>query len=120
MKLGEVTLIKKVCVSRECEECGETATKKHTFLYENARRNPASSAYGKDDCSWCSDAEVFSCDKDSELLRRNKPDDMEWCSTFTRNERFEHLFLYWKEEKLNEMLASDFMKQFNDELNKGA
>ena len=45
-----------------CDECGEPATVKLGFLLENYRRNPASSAYGKDDCSWCVDKESFSCD----------------------------------------------------------
>ena len=43
---------------------------------------------------------------------------MSWCSTFGR-EKFEHMFLEWKEEKVNEMLASDFMRQFSEQITKG-
>ena len=49
----------------ECENCGELATKRITFLDDGdrgARRNPDSKAYGKDDCSWCCDEEHFSCE----------------------------------------------------------
>lgn len=98
MKEGDVVIVKRVCVSEKCEECGERATKKITFLYENARRNPASSAYGKDDCSWCEDEKSFACEVHDEKIRRNPPRDMVWCSTFSRD-RFEHMFLRWKETK---------------------
>ena len=117
MKLGDTKLVKKTVIEKTCENCGEPATKRHTFLYEDARRNLASSAYGKDDCSWCSDEEKFSCNKCSDEVRRDYPRDMGWCSTFSR-ERFEHMFLEWKEEDVKEQLASEFMKQFSEEVSK--
>ncbi len=100
MKLGEIRTIKEVCRERMCEECENTATKKITFLYPNARRNPASSAYGRDDCSWCQDEEKFVClahEKNKYQYERDL--DMGWCSTFDK-ERFEHMFLYW--DKISE------------------
>ena len=32
MKLGEERVTKEICVERECEECGEPAQYKHTYL----------------------------------------------------------------------------------------
>ena len=96
MKLGDRRTITEVCVEQECEECRDPAMYEHTYLFSNSRNNPASSGYGKDDISWCQDAKKYACEEHKEKVRRDTPDDMNWCSTFTRNERFEHLFLYWK------------------------
>jgi len=78
---------------RECGNCGEPATKRHAYLWPNARRNPASRGYRRDDISYCSDAERFTCDGCTEYDVLH--DNMEWCSTFSMGERFAHLFLYW-------------------------
>jgi hypothetical protein len=94
----DVQIITRRRVRYECHICGEPAHFKHTFLLEGARRNPASSAYGKDDCSWCEDDSLFVC-KDHEK-ERTPPDGYSWCSTFTASDRFAHLFLYWKETSL--------------------
>ena len=103
MKEGDIKFWKETCVSKECENCGETATKRITFLIEgNARSNPASSAYGRDDCSWCSDAEAFSCDKCAESTRRNPPRGFSWCATFIRD-KFDHMFLEWRREEVKEV-----------------
>ena len=101
MKLGDIVITQKEAVEKTCQECGESATKRITFLYEDSRRNPASSGYGKDDISWCSDDEAFSCDAHEKEIRNNPPRDMNDCSVFTREDRFEHMFLYWKETKLD-------------------
>jgi hypothetical protein len=94
MKLGEERTKTEICVEQTCEECGEPATNKHTFLLAgNCRNNPASNAYGKDDCSWCSDASKFSCDACKNKIK--PPDGMSVCSIFPRN-NFEHMFLYWE------------------------
>lgn len=95
MKIGEERITKEICVERECEECGEPAQYKHTYLLEGSRRNPASKAYGRDDCSWCEDDYKYSCEEHKEKVRRDNPDGMRWCSTFSRD-KFEHMFLYWK------------------------
>ena len=80
---------------RECAECDAPATKRLTFLIEDGRRNPASSAYGHDDCSYCSDYEAFSCDGHVRYVEHNEcPDGMRWCSTYTYSDRFKHLFMY--------------------------
>jgi len=94
---GETKTILKTRVRRECEECGEPASFEHTFLLEGARRNPASSAYGRDDCSYCSDACRFVCaDHERE---RTPPDGHVWCSTFSAK-RFPHRFLTWSEQEI--------------------
>ena len=90
MKEAEVRT--QVCRRRTCEECGELATRKHTYLLDGARSNLRSSAYGRDDCSWCSDADVFTC----EDCKPSAPRGYESCSRFKYGERFEHLFLQWE------------------------
>ena len=79
-------------VRKECAECGEPAVYRHSFLYEGMRSNPASSAFRKDDCSWCSDADVFTC-------KECKPTLPGGCdlrsSRFEIGERFAHMFLEW-------------------------
>lgn len=99
MKLGNKRIVTEICVERECEECGESAQYKHTFLFEGSRRNPRSRAYGRDDCSWCEDDCKYSCEEHKEKVRKDSPDEMSWCSTFPRS-NFKHMFLYW--QKLSE------------------
>jgi hypothetical protein len=93
---GEIKVVRKTRVRIECENCGEFATKRHTYLLENARRNPASSAYRHDDCSWCSDGDVFTCD----ACKPTAPNGMHWCSTFSVSDRFAHMFLSWVEKEI--------------------
>ena len=96
MKVGEIITEKYIVKERECEECGEPAKYKHTFLLLGGRNNPRSSAYGRDDCSYCEDDCRYACEEHKELVRK-KPyfsTDMSWCSTFPRNKTFEHLFIY--------------------------
>ena len=86
-----------------CDNCGEPADEKHTYLLPNARRNPKSAGYGKDEISWCSDHEVFSCDACRKLQFRGRPpqEGYEWCATFSlfdrdgKPTRFVHMFLRW-------------------------
>lgn len=115
MKEGEVVLIRKTCVRRECQECENLATKKLTWLLDNSRRNPASSGYGKDDISWCEDESAFGCEDHAESIWRNPPSGMDICSMFSYD-RMPHMFLYWYEEKLTDtMTASEFTKKFAEE-----
>lgn len=96
---GDRKIVERTRVRVECEQCGEGAVKKHTYLLPNARRNPASSAYGRDDCSWCSDHETFTCGS----CAKPRPDGFEWCSTFSlspENTRFAHMFLRWDEREI--------------------
>lgn len=94
----ETKTVVKTRVRHECDECGEPAHFKHTFLLEGARSNPASSAYRRDDCSWCEDDCRYVC-KEHER-HRTPPDGYVWCSTYPASERFAHMFLKWHEREV--------------------
>lgn len=94
---GEQQVIRRTSVRHECEQCGRPAEYRHTYLLENARRNPASTAYGRDDCGWCSDHEIFTCE--DHKRHPPAPDGYGWCSTFPL-QKFPHMGLYWREEKI--------------------
>ena len=94
---GDVETVVKTRTRHECDVCGEPAHYKHTFLLEGARRNPASRAYGKDDCSWCEDAHRFVCAEHEKDLY--PPDGYVYCATFPASGRFASMFLYWREAK---------------------
>ncbi|MBW3096849.1 hypothetical protein [Pseudohoeflea coraliihabitans] len=82
---GTIRTLKQKYVRRGCD-CGNPATKCHTYLLPNARRNPASKGYGKDNISWCSDEKAFTC-SDCPLPTI---DGHEWCATFD-GDRFPHM-----------------------------
>jgi hypothetical protein len=106
---GDKKIVERTRIRMDCDQCGEPATKRHTYLLPDARRNSASSAYGRDDCSWCSDCEVFACD-DCNGGREPKVDGYHWCSTFTikpDHHRFAHMFLHWSERELTTTPATD-------------
>lgn len=92
---GETLLVRRTRVRVECENCGEPAVKRTTYLLLGDRRNPRSSAFGKDDCSWCSDHEVFLCEACPKP--EHEIPGYSWCGEFTLSERFAHMFLYWHE-----------------------
>lgn len=95
---GEVKVIIQTRVRRECDNCGNPATKRFSYCYLNGRSNPASSMYKQDDCTWCSDAEAFSCDEcKSQVERVCCPDGMSWGGTFSVGGNCEHMFLRWDE-----------------------
>lgn len=95
---GEIKLVVKKRVRRDCDNCGEPATKEINYCYVNGRSNPASSMYRRDDCSYCSDANAYSCDEcERDVERVCCPEGMKWASTFTCNDRHTHRLLYWSE-----------------------
>lgn len=89
---GDVETITRKRIRHECEECGEPAHWRVTYLLEGTRGNPASAAYGKDDCSWCSDLDSFVC---KEHRTWAAPDGYVPCSHFPATEQFAHMFLEW-------------------------
>ena len=95
---GELETITRVRKRQECYECGQPAMYRITFLLENARINPASSGYGKDDISWCSDEDRYACEDCKDKVWRNPPRGYSWCSMFPL-EQFPHMGLYWHEIK---------------------
>lgn len=101
MEEGATRTIEQVCRKRTCEKCGESATHKLTFLLPNARTNSASKAYGRDDCTHCSDSDMFVCtehSKDRDDIARELG--MSWAGTldgtYDNGNRWKHLFLYWE------------------------
>ena len=90
----EIKTIIKKHIRQECDICGEVAHYKHTYLLPNARRNPASRAYGRDDCSWSEDACRFVCKEHKDDMTPPR-EDLSWCSTFPANKGFAHMFLEW-------------------------
>lgn len=99
---GEEQTIRRVKYRHECHNCGEPAHYKQTYLLDRARSNPASSAYGRDDCSWCEDESVYYCKAGRTYgsdCRPPKLDGYGECSTFPASQRFAHMFLYWHEIK---------------------
>lgn len=112
MKLGDTKTTEYVCRERMCEECDKPATHLLTFLCENARTNPASSGYGGDDISWCSDEEHFYCDEHENGKRYDPPRGMKWCADFyrykkdgTESEMNGHRYLFW--DKVNETIQAN-------------
>ncbi|MBF9050668.1 hypothetical protein GTA62_14560 [Roseobacter sp. HKCCD9010] len=86
LEVGTVREIKQIYMRHECHNCGDPATKRVTYLLPNARRNPRSAAYGRDDVSWCADEEVFICGDCPEPQMEG----FEWCASFS-GERFQHM-----------------------------
>ena len=112
---GETQAVVKTRKRHECDVCGEPAHYKHTYLLDGARRNPASSAYGMDDCSWCEDETRFVCVEHKS--DRRAPSGYSWCSTYPASQMFAHLFLYWAEEKYTPQATEGVFKAmgFSDE-----
>lgn len=100
---GDTRIVVKTRVRKTCECCGEPATKRITFLAPNARRNPASSAYGGDDVSWCSDHEAMRCDE-HKSNQDGVPEGFGFCAEFTASDRFAHMFLEWEERAFDPAL----------------
>ena len=101
---GKIRVIVERCEQERCQVCGDPATKRISYLLLRARSNPASSAYGKDDCSWCSDAGAFACETHMRYVERDAPEGMEWCSTF-EGERFPHMIYSWNRVRDEKILA---------------
>ena len=92
---GETRTTTEILTRATCDECGEPAHFKHSYLLEgNARNNPASSAYRRDDCSWCEDEKRYTC----RTCKRPSVDGYSWCSTFPAKAGFKHMFLTWVEK----------------------
>lgn len=94
---GETRTITEKRVRRACQECGGRAMFKLCYLLEGGRGNPASSAYRRDDCSWCSDLDLYLCAEcSSNGTRHPHQAGYAAAATFPAKERFAHMFLTWK------------------------
>lgn len=96
---GEIKTVTSKRVRVQCGECGENAIYKFTYLLPNARRNEASNAYRRDDCTWCSDHAEFRCAEcgGGERGWHPKVDGYEACSKFTIGDQYARFFLQWEE-----------------------
>ena len=94
---GDVQTITRRRVREVCRECDEPAHYKVSFLLNGYRNNPASTAYGRDDCSWCEDDHCFACREHKDEVRRHPPNGYCGASTYPATERFAHMFLRWEE-----------------------
>ena len=63
-------------------------------LQRSARSNPASSGYGGDDISRCSDEVAYTC----RTCPRPEIQGYSWCATYSAVARYAHMFLRWREE----------------------
>lgn len=86
---GAFETVTRIRVRKHCELCDRFAEYKHTYLLEGTRTNPASSAYGKDDCRWCEDLASFTCGQ----CRPSVPDGYTSGARFGYSDRVAHLFL---------------------------
>lgn len=105
-KENSASIVVRKQVRRECELCGEPAHFKHTWLLAGARSNPASNAYGRDDCSWCEDDCTYACRSCTAKVR--PPDGYGSCSVFGANDRFSHMFLVEDNELITPKDVVDF------------
>lgn len=103
---GDVEIVKRRRVRIHCGTCGEDATRRHTYLLENFRSNPRSSAYRSDDCTWCSDHEEFTCDTCNPPILAGYSGGGRAGGRFSIGERFAHLFLKWKEEPADDLVTA--------------
>jgi len=94
VKIGDLHICAYRWQWRECEECGAAAVYESTFLLPNCRTNPASSAYGLNDCSYCSDEGLFVCEEHKYVGMAG----FERCSLFPLS-RFPHKGWYKVEDK---------------------
>ena len=80
---------------QECEYCHLPAKYRVTFLLPDCRTNPASSAYHHDDCTWCADEVLYTCEEHKKQARLNG---YELCSIFPLA-RFQRMG--WYKVKIN-------------------
>lgn len=96
---GDEQTVRSLRARRECDVCSNPAHFKVTYLLKNCRTNPASKAYGRDDCSWCADGEAFACREHVDEVERDCPPGMSLCSIIPATGTFAHMFLSWEQSK---------------------
>lgn len=94
---GEIQFVRRERVRIECEHCGADADRLHHFQLPNARRNPASAGYGRDDTSRAADRKMHACTACFPDGKRPQIAGYEWSGMYTDPERYPHLFLRWLE-----------------------
>ncbi len=94
MKVGDIRVIRQIAQWRECEGCGKPAKYRLTFLLQDFRSNPASKAFGRDDCSWISDLDIYSCENCKHTLSQSPHGYNSGCGCFPLI-KFKHMGFYW-------------------------
>lgn len=94
---GDIQTITRRLVRETCVECDKPAHFKVSFLLAGYRCNPASAAYGKDDCSWCEDDHCFVCREHRDMYVHNPPAGYASASIYPATKQFKHMFLRWEE-----------------------
>jgi hypothetical protein len=59
---GTRRTVEEVWTRRRCDECGDPATRRATYLRNQARTNPGSRGYGRTDLNYCSDRDIHLCE----------------------------------------------------------
>ncbi len=98
-KVGDKEMVEYVWRWHGCQECETPARYKIGYLLDNARSNPSSSGYRKDDISWCSDDASFACEKHKRQVENDAPVGHGWASTFKLSRRFKHMGFYKVKEQ---------------------
>jgi hypothetical protein len=96
--VGETQTVQFRWLWRECANCSNPASHRVTYLLRSARVTPESAGYRKDDISWCSDEEIYSCRRCLRTMELDAPDGMEYVASFSLA-RFQHMGWYKREVK---------------------
>ena len=111
MEVGVTRTIKQSLNRKRCEfddydfgkesiNCEKPATHRLTYLRSGARGDPQSTAFHRDDCSRCSDQDVFVCDEHKKYKYKiEKKLGLVWCTSFNYGERYKHMFEWWEDMK---------------------
>jgi hypothetical protein len=108
--VGDLNVVVTRAVWAECVECDAPATCRVTYLLNGARHNPASRAYGRDDCTWLEDYHNFACGEHERAVEHNPPNGYGYCSTFQLS-AFPHMGLVWVPDRVAETAAKVFLAQ---------
>ena len=94
-KIGDTRVYVETLEGRECQECGERADYRISFLLEGFRSDPASSAYGKDDCTWCSDLDFYACEAHKSQAAGEAPIGFDRGASIWSIKKFPHFGVEW-------------------------
>jgi len=93
-RVGQIETVTKVARWHTCDKCNTPASHRVTFLLSNTWQNPASSAYGQGDCSWCSDLDMYTCRTHLGGIRQHPPRGYELCASMELR-RLKQMGFYW-------------------------
>lgn len=97
LHVGEKRTFTEIASWHECEVCRLPAAYRLTFILRGGRQNPASTAYNRDDCGWCSDLDKYACRK-HQMQLWVWHGAYESCASF-QLKHFRHMGFYWRRVK---------------------